>query len=75
MCCTQCTIAGMATSYGQKIYNDTPPDWRWRYEDYCPKMSDKPLTPYLKYPVKWGICRATRELKKVECCVQCDYFT
>lgn len=75
MCCTKCTKRGMATSYGQRLYKEIDPDERWRLEDYCPKMCDKPLTPYLKYPVKWGICRTTRELEKVECCVLCDYFT
>jgi len=75
MCCEKCTQRGISTLFGKKIYDKTPPDQRWKFEDYCPKMSDRPLTPYLKYPVKWGICRATRELRKVECCEQCDYFS
>ena len=75
MCCTKCTKRGMATSYGQRLYKEFDPYEGWRLEDSCPKMCDKPLTPYLKYPVKWGICRTTRELEKVECCVLCDYFT
>ena len=72
MCCEKCTAGGISTPYGQKIFESTPPDERWRLK--CPKMS-KYNYSYGKDRVMWGICRASSDLERVECCNKCDFFS
>ena len=73
MCCEECTIGGIATTYGKDIYNSTPSDQRWRLYTHCPKMVED--HDYGRDGVMWGICRISENLEKVECCIRCNYFS
>ena len=76
MCCEKCTNHGISTPYGRKIYEQTPPDERWRNAMYnCIKMTDHPPRYKEKDRVLWGTCRATQDLNWVECCRSCDFFS
>lgn len=75
MCCEKCTSHGISTPTGRKMYEQTPPDERWRGINSCIKMTDPQPGYKGKDRVMWGPCRATKELKWVECCRSCDFFS
>ena len=71
MCCEKCTAGGIETKFGKKLYRSIPKEERWKLS--CPKMSG--IEKVGEFRVMWGICRASSDLERVECCKKCDFFS
>lgn len=74
MCCEKCTNDGIATEKGQELLKKIAPNERWTIHNICSQF-DPDRTPQKEERVMWGICRATSELEKVECCSRCLNFS
>ena len=70
MCCEKCTVGGIATEHGKRLYAAVPPEDRHTLR--CPRMSGINRG---KNRTMWGVCRATNALEKVECCKCCEFFS
>ena len=73
MCCEKCTNFGITTEYGQELLKNVGNE-RWRIAGVCPQF-DPYKNPKKEDRMMWGICRATSELERVECCWRCKYFS